>query len=272
MSWNTFPERYNFATIKLEKGKKFLVEFCFTCAELRSSETKPNPQPPRYLLSRGAAPSHSPFPSVQESFWWEKVHHHTGSYWRRWGDGPLLPTPLGPRGAPSPGEGSGHGIWDTPGGGEPPSCLRKSHSTVSHRGTLAATQQVQSGLLQSNDSTLGKGETFGLRTRRIYCRGLCPGCASRFPSRMTGPGTKGGNYLQPSLLVQVHSTCTGDSRLLVGAAISGLFVLNFQFDLLNPSLPWLTLMQSHTGASASVLCFEDKWRCADKCLECLFSF
>lgn len=185
MSWNMFPERYNFATIKLGKGKKFLVEFCFTCAELRSSDAKPNPQPPRYLLSRGAAPSHSPFLSVQESFWWEKVHHQTGSYWRRWGDGPLLPTPLGPRAAPSPGEGSGHGIWDTPGGGEPPSCLRKSHSTVSHRGSLAATQQVQSGLLQSNDSTLGKGETFGLRTRRTYCRGLCPGCASRFPSRMT---------------------------------------------------------------------------------------
>lgn len=53
--------------------------------------------------------------------------------------------------------------------------------------------------------------------------------------RTTGPGTKSSNYLQ-SFRSGTLSTCIWDSWLLVGLVISGVFVLNFQFNFLNPSL------------------------------------
>lgn len=76
---------------------------------------------------------------------------------------------------------------------------------------------------------------------------------------MTEPGTKTQSSSSVfSVRSGTLSNCVWDPWLLVSLVISGLFVLYFQFNLLNPSLSQLTFTLSHPGDPASVLCFEDK--------------
>lgn len=140
----------------------------------------------------------------------------------------------------SPGEGSDRQSWDTLGGGDPPSRFWEQPGIPASWLQDSGREEVCSGLMMTY---LGKGEIFGLCKRHTYCRGLCPGSASRLSSRMTEPRKKDSNYPQSfSVHSGTLSNCIWDSWLLVSLVISGLFVLNFQFNLLNPSLSWLTFV------------------------------